>query len=147
MNIIIFFLIWILLSGLMDRFYLISGMGAAFISAIIYRNLTKHESFRVVFSAGIMSYCLWLFIEIIKSSWDVTKKIWSYNLEISPSIKLIQTKLHSPGKKILYAGSITLTPGTISIDLDHNSILVHALQSSSHQELMSGRMERRIRKV
>lgn len=80
------------------------------------------------------------------SSIAVTKIIWSSQIIIKPRIIEIDSYFKSPGLASIYANSITLTPGTISIDTYDNKIQVHALMPSNIRELASGDMQKTISK-
>jgi len=76
-----------------------------------------------------LSYFTWLFIEIIKANIAVVRAVLSPNLEISPTMTKIPTPQKSDIGKVMFANSITLTPGTVSVSMEDDHILVHALLS------------------
>lgn len=93
----------------------------------------------------ILHYIIWLVKEILISALTVTKIIWSKKIDqISPTMDFIPAKLKSNIAKVIYANSITLTPGTISIFLDKNKILVHSLNKEG---LNLQEMQQRIEKT
>lgn len=93
----------------------------------------------------ILTYIIWLAKEILISGLKVTKIIWSQKIsDLSPVMDFIATKLEREITKVIYANSITLTPGTISVFLDKNKILVHSL---SNEGLYLDPMEQRIKKT
>lgn len=91
-----------------------------------------------------LSYILWLIKEIAKSSLAVTKLIWSGDLKLSPSVAWIPTKQTTDFYRVIYANSITLTPGTITVCPENKRLLVHSLEGSSLKDLEKGEMDRRI---
>lgn len=76
-----------------------------------------------------LAYFGWLFIEIVKANVAVVRAVLSPDLEVSPTMTKIPTKGRSDLARSMFANSITLTPGTVSIDLQDDHILVHALLS------------------
>ncbi|MEM7260272.1 MAG: Na+/H+ antiporter subunit E, partial [Pseudomonadota bacterium] len=74
----------------------------------------------------------------------VTKLIWGPSGKVSPTLATIDAKNVRPDCRALYANSITLTPGTLSVDLEGGDLTVHALQKSSIDELEDGFMEKKI---
>ena len=72
-------------------------------------------------------YFFWLFAEIVKANMQVIKAVLSPDLEVSPTL----TKIPYPNKadvaRTMFANSITLTPGTVAVDMEDDHILVHAL--------------------
>lgn len=93
---------------------------------------------KTIYSAIL--YFAWLFVEIIKSSLAVSKILWSRDVEISPTIAMITNDQENNWLKLLYANSITLTPGTITLSLDGKTMVVHSLTKSGIKDLLSGRM-------
>lgn len=89
-------------------------------------------------------YGFWLVIEILKSNIDVIKRILSPSLPISPRWVTIKSSQASEFGEVVYANSITLTPGTISIDVNDNNIDVHALSQSGVEGLATGEMDKRV---
>lgn len=76
-----------------------------------------------------LAYFGWLFVEIVKANIAVVKAVASPNLEISPTMTKIPTGGKSDLARTMFANSITLTPGTVSVDMQEDYILVHALLS------------------
>ena len=76
-----------------------------------------------------LSYFGWLFSEIIKANIAVVKAVMSPNLAVSPTLVRIPTPQKTDIGKVMFANSITLTPGTVSVDIQDDHILVHALLS------------------
>lgn len=75
-----------------------------------------------------LRYIIWLTKEILISGFSVTKIVWTKKTtNLLPAMELVPTKLKKELSRVIYANSITLTPGTISVFLDQNKILVHSL--------------------
>lgn len=90
------------------------------------------------------TYFLWLLKEIAKSSISVTKLIWSRDLKLNPAMDWISTKQTTDIGRVIYANSITLTPGTITVCVENKRLLVHSLDGSSLKDLEVGEMDGRI---
>jgi multicomponent Na+:H+ antiporter subunit E len=91
-------------------------------------------------------YFLWLAREIFNSAVSVTKYVYgSEKYYYSPKASWIKSKQKSDFDLILYANSITLTPGTITVDIDGKDLLIHALDESSIRDLGRGEMDGKIR--
>ena len=73
------------------------------------------------------AYFVWLFIEIVKANVAVVKAVLSPDLEISPALVKIPNQRSTDMGRTMFANSITLTPGTVSVQMSENEILVHAL--------------------
>ncbi len=137
---------WLLLSGYLQPLLLSFGVVSVAIVIIVLQRMdaTDHERKRVTSGYHLVRYVVWLLGEIWSSSVQVTKLIWSSPNKLSPSLARIPANKVPKNTQALYANSITLTPGTLSIDLEDNELTVHALQKSSIVELQEGAMERKI---
>ena len=89
-------------------------------------------------------YWLWLALQVLKSNIDVCKRILNPRLPINPQLIIVKASQASNLAKVIYANSITLTPGTISIDLDGSNIGVHSLSNKGANGVKAGDMDRKI---
>ncbi|MEL6347185.1 MAG: Na+/H+ antiporter subunit E [Myxococcota bacterium] len=89
-------------------------------------------------------YLPWLVVEVIKANLDVARRVLSPSMPISPTVTRIPAPQRTALGRVIYANSITLTPGTVSIELDDNSILVHALSADGVADLRSGVMAAKV---
>ena len=96
-------------------------------------------------SLRVISYLPWLILEIIKSNLHVARIILSPSLPISP--RLVRTKASQTTDlgQVIYANSITLTPGTITLDVRNGAFLVHALTEDTAQGVESGEMDAKVK--
>ncbi|MCC8406346.1 MAG: monovalent cation/H+ antiporter subunit E [Rickettsia endosymbiont of Sceptobius lativentris] len=91
-------------------------------------------------------YFPWLLLEIWKSAFSVTKIIWQRKIEIEPVFEWIDAEGLEEIGEVIYSNSITLTPGTVTLDINNNMLLVHALNKSSITDLQRGRMIKKLSK-
>jgi multicomponent Na+:H+ antiporter subunit E len=141
------FAFWLLLSGHYTPFLIAAGVGSALaVTWFADRRMTvvDHEGYPHHLSFNALTYWPWLLWEIVKSAWDVIKIILAPTLPVSPQLIRVATSQRSELGRVIYANSITLTPGTISLALDGEEILVHALTRGGAQGLVSGEMDRRV---
>ena len=82
--------------------------------------------------------------ELVLANLNVARLVFSPRIDIRPGIVEIKTRLKSPLGRMVLANAITLTPGTLSMDLDKGLITVHSLTEAGMNELLSGEMNRRI---
>lgn len=94
--------------------------------------------------AKLARYWVWLEWQILLSSLSVTRKIWQINPKIDPAVAWVSAKAGDEIGVTLYANSITLTPGTVSVDTRGNQIQVHALDRAGIAELHKGVMSERV---
>jgi multicomponent Na+:H+ antiporter subunit E len=89
-------------------------------------------------------YWPWLLWEIVKANLEVARLILAPRMAISPTV--IKVKASQPDElgQVIYANSITLTPGTVSIDVRDATIEVHAITREMAEGLQTGEMDRRV---
>lgn len=93
---------------------------------------------------GFVRYLPWLVLEIVLASLQVAYVVLHPKMPIKPLLLRFQAKLPNLAAKIILANSITLTPGTITIELRNDEFLVHALLDDSISGLTSGEMQTRV---
>ncbi len=75
--------------------------------------------------AYTLIYIFVFLIELVKANIDVTKRILSPNLPINPGVVKVETTLNSKMARLILANSITLTPGTFTIEIHDNALYIH----------------------
>lgn len=137
---------WLLWSGLYKPLLLGLGVFSCVLTIYIkYRmDYFRTEVFALQFSRRLIVYWLWLSKEVFKSSLDVARIILSPSLPISPRVVTIKASSENPVDQATLANSITLTPGTLAVDVHNGEITVHALTEAGADELMKGEMDRRV---
>lgn len=139
-------LFWLLLSGYLQPLLLSFGAISVFLVLLVVKRMddVDQELKQLSFGFSIFRYIPWLMKEIMTSSMTVTKLVWGSPKDLSPTLAKISLSKIPKDKRVLYANSITLTPGTLSLDIDNDDITVHALQAASIEELKEGAMENKI---
>ena len=137
---------WMTLSGYLEPFLMSAGAASA--AAVVWfahrMALIDHEGHPIHLGRKFFTYLPWLFKEIAKSAWQVSKIIVSPRLPIAPELVRVKASQRTSVGVVTYANSITLTPGTISVDVSDGTILVHALTGAGAASLVSGDMDRRV---
>jgi len=127
---------------------LLLSLGAASILLVLYiahrMDVIDHESQPVHLSLKMPGYMLWLTKEIIVSNISVVKHIWLGNSSISPTLVTIDASQRTDLGKVIYANSITLTPGTVTVDIVGDRMTIHALIKENVDTLKAGEMDRRV---
>lgn len=138
--------IWLLLSGHYTPLLLILGVVSTLLVVFLAAraDLIDREIQPVLIKLSVLLYWFWLGREIIKSNIDVTRRILSPSLPISPKIIKIRATQRTDLGKVTYANSITLVPGTVTVDVDEDIFTVHALTQEAAAELKAGEMNRRV---
>lgn len=140
------FLFWLLLSGMFTPFLVAAGAGSALAVTLLARRMdvVDHEGFPIHLGwRALFSYWPWLAGEIVKSAWDVTRRILSPSLPISPTLVEFVPAQKSDIGLVIHANSITLTPGTIAVEVEPGRFLVHALTREGAAGLAGSEMDRR----
>ncbi len=139
---------WVLLSGKFDPFHLTLGViSAALVSwssaHLLFRDHTRRH--RLAEAGRFLLYLPWILKEIIKSTLQVAFLALHPNMlrHLNPHLVRFRTRLQSPAAKVTLANSITLTPGTITIRIEDDLFLIHALTEDLAAG-MPGEMEARI---
>jgi multicomponent Na+:H+ antiporter subunit E len=93
---------------------------------------------------ALLAYVPWLAWEIVKANLDVARRILTPGpLRIAPRLVRVRMSQRRPVTRTVHANSITLTPGTISIDVGEHEILVHALHEEAAAGVLEGAIDRR----
>ena len=142
---------WVLLNG---RWTLEIAVVGLVVAAALYAFLaafmgySPRKEWAVLKRLGrILAYIVYLACEVVKSSMAVLKLIWSPRLVPEPELISFKTDLRTDAGKVLLADSITLTPGTITVGVQGDKLLVHCLDTSFGMEEGSFEMERRVMRV
>jgi len=110
-------------------------------------NIIDHESYPFYLVARLLRYYFYLGKEIVLANWDVIKCIVKPGKSISPTVISLPADQPSDLGKVIYANSITLTPGTVTLELVNNEMKIHALNKGAADGLKSGAMSKQISDV
>lgn len=141
-------ILWLLLSGMFVPLQITLGILSIIIVAYIsvkmkvlmYRGQPLYFRFFYV-----IKYCFWLIGQILLCNLDVVKRVFHPKIPIKPLLKAVPANQSTELGRVIYANSITLTPGTVTINIAKNGdVLVHALHEDAIFELEKGEMARRV---
>ena len=140
------FIFWLLLSGIYQPLIISFGIASSLLVAWIAHRMDviDHEGFPIHLGAKAVSYWPWLIWEIIKANIDVAAIIIKPKLPITPTMFNSHASQKTEVGQVTYANSITLTPGTISVGVTDGMVEVHALTSQSADDVITGRMDKRV---
>lgn len=141
--------LWLLLSGHYEPLILAFGAGSVALVVLIARRkgLTDREGHPIHMLLGGLRYWPWLLVEIAKSNIAVARCILHPRLPISPTLVKVPCSQRTDLGRVVFANSITLTPGTVSILIDEGSITAHALTEATAADLAGGAMDRRVTRM
>jgi multicomponent Na+:H+ antiporter subunit E len=152
---------WLLLSGRFhvldpvhgpdDRFFTACGIGSClFVTWLAARRMRilDAESHPIQLALRGLSYALWLLWQIVLANWDVFKRVWKPRLDIDPVVVRVPNTTRTDLGTMLYANSITLTPGTVTFDVDpeRRELAVHCIARAGGEDLLGGAMLARVKR-
>tara|TARA_B100001778_G_scaffold163149_1_gene134024 strand:+ start:3372 stop:3899 length:528 start_codon:yes stop_codon:yes gene_type:complete len=141
------FIFWFILSGLTSPLMIFLGLlSAAFVMYIVNKmDLIDHEISMHNFDiTNLTLYFFWLIKEITISNLKVCFYIINPKKDTAPEIIKIKSTQKSDLAHVLYANSITLTPGTVTLDVDNETFTVHVLDKTFKDSLLSNTMNSKV---
>lgn len=149
--VVVLFALWLIFSGRLDATHLILGVVAVALVVVINYRLFKVKPYPELDKPSVSmrsfrlpAYLLWLLKEIIIANIQVAYIILHPKMPIQPKLMRFTSKLPTSTAKVILGNSITLTPGTLTIDIQGDNFLVHSLTQTSSSSLEQGEMQRRI---
>jgi multicomponent Na+:H+ antiporter subunit E len=140
---------WLVLSGQFKPFFVLAGIGCAFAVIGFARRMqvVDRESVPIDLWRATFWYWPWLVKEIVKSGWDVTRIVLDPKLPISPTLCRFTPSQRTHTGLVVHANSITLTPGTLTIEIEEGEFVVHALTRAGAAGLADSEMDRRVTRL
>lgn len=137
---------WILMSGVLTPFFLAAGFGCAlFVAWLGYRmEVVDREGHPFHLTWSALAYWPWLIVQILKSSLDVARILLDPKLPASPTVVRFRPRQKTAVGLVTHANSITLTPGTLSIEVGADRFTVHALTREGAAATVASDMDRRV---
>ena len=148
---LILFGVWIIFSGKLDPFHLaMGGISALFItlisSSFLFLDRSRSAGQRLGEIIRIPGYLIWILGKIIQANLHILKlALTPGNLKgVEPSMVKVKTSLKTDFGRYILANSITLTPGTITVMMEGDELLVHSISEETAAGVADRTMERRI---
>lgn len=140
---------WMLWSGYFKP--LLLGLGLVSVLACLYlavrmrRTDGEGAGFSIIDHIHqLATYWPWLLVEIAKSNIDVARIVLAPKIDVDPVMIRVTATQQTGLGKVIYGNSITLTPGTITVDMEGDQIIVHALTQAGAEGVREGGMDRRV---
>ncbi len=143
---VVLFVLWLLLSESFNALHMAVGLLAAFSVAALRTELRTEQAY-VVRWGRALAYMPWLFSRILLSGFHISYLILHPRLPVRPVIFRHRAGLGNEEAVLLMGNSITLTPGTVTVEADMDELVVHALDEKSMEDVASRRMERKVHGV
>jgi multicomponent Na+:H+ antiporter subunit E len=140
---------WLVLSGHVEPLFLALGGASVVLVCWVSLRADLAEQHAVTFPLALRlpRYLLWLGKEMLVSSVAVVWKVWSPRPALRPVVTATPSRDMPDLSQVVYANSITLTPGTLSLDVADDRIEVHSLDEANADTLHAGAMLRRVRQL
>ncbi len=143
---LVLFGLWLLLSGFFT--ILLLGLGLASVVAVVWiahrMDVIDHEGHPIHLTVRAFFFWPWLLKEIIKANFNIARVIVSRKMPINPTVIRVKATQETELGQVVYGNSITLTPGTVTIDVNKDIMSVHTLTLGAAEGLKSGEMDRRV---
>lgn len=138
---------WLINSGYFKP--LLLGLGVVsvvIVLALVWRMKDRDGEVFPIFmpSVRLPAYLAWMIGQIVLSNIDVAKRVWKGKGSISPTIVTIRADQKSDVGRVMFANSITMTPGTLTLSVHDDVFEVHALTAQAAEELRAGPMGRKV---
>ncbi|MDD4342902.1 MAG: Na+/H+ antiporter subunit E [Eubacteriales bacterium] len=148
------FAFWVLLSEKFEVKFILMGLGASLIGTFISREimiLSRRENGDIIHGFDFpvfkyIKYWIWLVGQIIIANIQIAFVILNPKLPINPQIVVFKQKMDNPLAHLSLGNSITLTPGTVTVDIDNGEYIIHALTDDTAAALYFANNQGDIRK-
>ena len=143
------FVFWVIFSNHFDGLHLGLGVVCCALVAVLSHDLLFPNAQSLSWPRQVWRFCLyipWLLREIVAANFHVVYLVFRPG-QIRPQVIRFRTRLKSDMARVAFGNSITLTPGTITLDIQDGEFHVHALSEKAAQSVVTGDMESRVRQV
>lgn len=129
--------LWIGLSGYTHPLLLSLGLASSLFTLYLAHRMdvVDQESHPIHLTIRLLRFTVYLIRKIVVANWDVAKRIVTPGNTISPQMITLPLLQRTDLGRVIYANSITLTPGTVSVRLSKDTVTVHALAKSTAEKL------------
>jgi multicomponent Na+:H+ antiporter subunit E len=147
---IVLALLWIALSGYFDVIHLLFGAVSVTLVALVATRHLAPDTGPLLAGVGrlvrLAVYSPWLVGQVVVANWDVLLRVVGTR-PIEPLVVRVRPELKTEFGAVALANSITLTPGTVTIEIEDGTFIVHAIAPPAGRTLKEGTMIRRIRRI
>ncbi len=140
-------LLWLAMSGLFKPLIIGFGVASVLVVALVTWRMDRTDGDRLLMQLkplAFAGYILWLLVEIARANWAVTKIVLSPRIRTRQHLFPVRTTQATDLGQVIFANSITLTPGTITVETEPGRFLVHALDYSADDNLALADMDARV---
>jgi multicomponent Na+:H+ antiporter subunit E len=146
LTLLVWFAFWLLWSGLYKPLLIILGILSCLLVLVLARRMAYFD--KSVYSPALVARLLpfwgWLGKELVITNFQVARIVLSPKMKISPTVVEIKALSEGPIGQAILGNSITLTPGTVTMDDHEGTLIVHCLTRKGAEDLKAGEMNRRV---
>ena len=146
---LLLFFMWMILTANFELTNIFLGLSLSFMTALMQTKLFKEDSFETINLYYLVLYIFVLGKNLLISNFQITKRTLSRDMNLKPAIVAVKTELTSEWKKLLLANSITLTPGTLTLDIEDDMLYIHIIECNdmNDKQKITEEFERVIAKI
>ncbi len=145
------FVFWLLITWRLHWQHLLVGLVCAFGVALFNRDLLLAKAERPLFLRTTaykwFIYFYHLVVAIFKSNWEVAKIVLRRDMGISPCFVRFDAKLKKPLNRVILGNSITLTPGTLTVEVEEDYYIVHCITADNANDVADWEMTARLAEI
>ena len=139
--------LWLLTSGLFTPMLIGLGVVSVLVVIFVTARMDAQDDDRVgirLSPVRFAKYLIWLMVEIARANWAVTKIVLSRKMTIRQHMFSVPYTQKTDLGQVIFANSITLTPGTITVETEDGNFLVHAVDYSDDDPAALADMDARV---
>lgn len=139
-------LTWWVLSGYATPLLLLLGLGSVLLVVWLDRRMRRVQGAAEPLHPGwrLLTFWAWLLREIVLANLQVARLVLARRPALSPRVLRVESGQSSDLARVVLGNAITLTPGTVTLDLDGDTVLVHALTAESAADVEAGSIAKRV---
>lgn len=145
---------WLIMSGHYDLMHISFGVFSVILVMLLHHPLRKHlvalgehSPTLKLRPARLTYYVPWLLWQIVIASLQVAYAVLHPKCPIDPAVVRFKTRLGNTSSKVILGNSITLTPGTITLEIERDEFLVHSLMDISSSGIVDGTLPGEVAKL
>lgn len=146
---VLLFAVWLLWSGHTEP--LLIGLGVASCALVVWLSakmeLVDEEAYPFHLSLKLLGYIPWVLWQVVITNFDAARIILHPKLPIHSHLIRLNVNQRTSLGQVIHANTITLTPGTVTLDVRNNTFLIHALTREAADADDTGDLDRRVSKL